>query len=278
MDVALLVVAILTLLIGLPPALDALGMDIRMFGRRTRVPPEHPDLRYKKKRVWLPFVMSAAGLILAAFAAYHFFHPRITTRIVEKPAEKTGPQECPKLDCPTSQATPGRKHVTAQSSAPAPAAHPPAVTQTCPNGICIGGENSGNPTVNNFGSPPPNFSYSEASQRSPSGCSDLEQMTTIHIKTDRPVPGAMVGVVMSGPIDMEPKCWDKHKPDLIGAMEKQLTVTGPLTLGSGNIPNSFCIQVLMPSAFTESQEIIATVVSKESVHVIKVFEVGQPYP
>jgi hypothetical protein len=33
--------------------------------------------------------------------------------------------------------------------------------------------------------------------------------------------------------------------------------------------------VLMPSAFTPDQDLIAAVVSKEKVHVVKVFELGK---
>src|SRR4029077_7525429 len=57
--------------------------------------------------------------------------------------------ECPKV--PERNATTDtKKKPTAHRTTP-PAIQTP--TQSCPNGICIGGNNQGNPTVNNYGPP-----------------------------------------------------------------------------------------------------------------------------
>jgi hypothetical protein len=91
--------------------------------------------------------LDGLSLGLSVYAYYRSLRPKIVERIVEKPVEKIVekivPTQCPKPSTPVKPGVVPSK----PPSAVAPS------SQNCPNGVCIGGENSGTATVNNFAPP-----------------------------------------------------------------------------------------------------------------------------
>jgi hypothetical protein len=139
MEIATLIAAWFAVIVGLPPALRELGLNVRMFGKRELVPLEHPDFRYNQKRAsWLPIAMSGAGLILAAFATYYFAKPRV--EIVEKPVEKIIEKQV-STPCPASQK---RQH---SSSVQIPVGTTINATTNAPDSAAVG-INTGTVNVN----------------------------------------------------------------------------------------------------------------------------------
>ena len=272
MEIAMLVLTAIGVAAAIIAALPPLGFDVRIFGRPNM--PLEGIPYFRARQAWRALVVALISLGVSVGAFYYFFRPRVVEKIVEKPVEKIVERVVPQK-CPTSQSPP-KATSRGKSISQTPISPQATPSQNCPNGICNSGSNLGTQSVNNFGPPPPIFKFTEE-VITPLPVGGGSEVLKIHIKIDRAVPGAIVGVVMSGPIDMTPECWNKHKPSLMGTMEQQISITGPLTLGNGHIPNSFGLMILMPSAFTPDQELIATVVAQESVHVVKVFEVGQPY-
>lgn len=104
----------------------------------------------KSWKLILMLGLVAASLGMSGYTFYRALHPKVVEKIVEKPVERIVEKLVP-ADCPRSSVTakPPVKPA-AHSEPPKPAA---PSSQSCPNGVCIGGENSGTATVNNFAPP-----------------------------------------------------------------------------------------------------------------------------
>jgi hypothetical protein len=128
----MLILTVLGALFSGVAVLPLIGVDIRIFGR-SAMPAEvsASSLPVKKgKRVWLALGFTSLSLFLSAFAAYHFFRPRIVEKIVEKPVdrivEKIVPGECPKETKPT--VSPKTSKSLAPNKPPSPTAGSTGVT------------------------------------------------------------------------------------------------------------------------------------------------------
>lgn len=151
-DIAMLVFAAVAAVAGVIAVLPLFGINLRIFGR-PRVPVDQGQL-HSGKRAWLALVLVIVSLGLSAGAFYYFFHPLIVERVVEKsvniPCPDTHIQQQPEAK-PLAPAKPPRNRPEMGETKTSPIT--PQPSQTCPNGICIGGENSGSATVNNFSKP-----------------------------------------------------------------------------------------------------------------------------
>jgi hypothetical protein len=91
----------------------------------------------------------------------------------------------------------------------------------------------------------------------------------IHVTTDVPIHGAIVGIVFSSPI--EPITPGTDEPQLKGAGISQMNWgIGGLRRGNESFPNSLGIVINAPSVFLPGQELIVTVKSKTDVQVLGV--------
>lgn len=223
------------------------------------------------------------GLLMAisfGFSArgyYRSLHPQIVEKIVEKPVDRIV-EKVVLADRPKSQtSTPSKRVKQQQSSDSRPASvAAPNVTINAPGGIPITGGSVSNPTVINNGPPPANLGFTEEVVTALS--EQNEKSMKVHITTDRSIPGAIVGVIFSGPAEMS-KGNGSDDPSLKGAVIQQLNWGGPLISGNNEpIPNSFGIFINAPAAFLPGQELIVPVKSKTDIHVIRVIQVGGVRP
>jgi len=146
---------------------------------------------------------------------------------------------------------------------------PAASTYNAPGGIIVP-NNQGlvtNPTVNNFGPPPAHLSHTEEIISALPTSGEGLKIMKVHITTDRSVPGAIIGLVFSGPI--EPISGREDPPQLQGSGSSQMS-WGTLQGNNGAIPNSLAVAVNIPAAFLPGEELIVTVKSKTDVQVIGV--------
>jgi hypothetical protein len=169
--------------------------------------------------------------------------------------------------------TKSEKHQVHKSSSPQlteaapPQPQPQVQINSAPNGIAIGGGTVANPTVNNFGLPPARLTYTEQILTPLPANGEGFKVLQVFIKTDRSIPGAMVGIVFSGPI--EPITADKDQPQLIGAGIVQMN-WGNLQRDNEVIPNGLGIVINAPSVFMPGQILVVTVKSKMDVRVVGV--------
>ena len=89
-----------------------------------------------------------------------------------------------------------------------------------------------------------------------------------NILTDRSIPGAVIGAVFSGPIEL-----DGNAIQLKGATVTQFN-WGQINKGAEPIPNSIGVSINLPAAFMPGQELILPVKFKSEVHVLQVGRVG----
>src|SRR5216684_365299 len=108
MEIAILICALVTTVAAVVALAPVFGLDLRIWGRST-LPAEVsaiPADRKKPKGVRLALSLSILSVCMSAFAAYHFFNPRILEKIIEKPidrvVEKQVPVPCPKPKQSTS--------------------------------------------------------------------------------------------------------------------------------------------------------------------------------
>jgi hypothetical protein len=145
---------------------------------------------------------------------------------------------------------------------------PPTITMQAPNGINIGpGAIVPNPQVNNFGPPPPHLRFTEEVTVPLSADGAVEKILKVHIFTDRSIPGAVIGLIFSGPIDLQ------SRPDLVRANATQFDF-GQVARGGIPVPNSLAVTISIPAAFMPVQEFIVPIKSKTDVHVLEVFPIG----
>ena len=141
-----------------------------------------------------------------------------------------------------------------------------SATILAPNGIAIGGKATViNPTVNNLGPPPPNYGYTE--EDLPAAQNDLKFLT-IRIHTDRPVPGAVIGIIFSGPVEksVEPNMHLENAPEFAPAY----AFTNDLVYPGMASPDGLAVVINAPAAFLPDQELIITIKCKPTTHVLLV--------
>jgi len=148
-----------------------------------------------------------------------------------------------------------------------------------PNGIGSIGGTLLNPTVNNFGPPPAHLTFTEVI--TPGGSAANEsgfQILTVHIKTDRSIPGAIVGVRLSGAVELGKEKSGLDDPILRGAPIQQINWGGPLERNGAVVPNSYAFTINAPAAFLPGMELLIVARSREVVHVLEVGSViaGEP--
>ncbi len=220
------------------------------------------------KSYWPMLLM--AVLTVATWSAvgsfFYFRQPVVVDKIVEKTVEKPVPQPCPE----TGSAP---KTGSAPTVVPIPKAKPlntpsPSTVINAPSGIGIAGGEVTNPTVNNFGPPPATFKFTEevVTPLSNNG----EKFMKVHITTDRSIPGAIVGIVFSGPAEMT----QKDQPVLKGASISQMN-WGQMASGETKelMPNGWAVVINAPASFLPGQELIVPVKSKTDIHVVSVSQV-----
>ncbi|SFS21062.1 hypothetical protein SAMN05421771_4023 [Granulicella pectinivorans] len=143
---------------------------------------------------------------------------------------------------------------------------PPSGGQTCYGSNCFQGTNFGSVQQNQFGPPLPRFTFTE----DPATVnSDGIYVMKVHIRTDISVPGAIVGVAFSGPIDLG-KGGGPDDPKLVGSSAQQISWGGPLGMNGALVPNSYGFMINMPAAFMPQMDLVITAKSKEPVHVLQV--------
>jgi hypothetical protein len=148
-----------------------------------------------------------------------------------------------------------------------PDTKPPVQINSAPNGIAIGGGNVANPTVNNFGPPPAHLNYTEEVISPVQANGEGFKVMKIHVTTDRSIPGAIIGIRFSGPIEtMMP---GQDEPQLKGSGASQMN-WGGLQNNNIPIPNSLAVAINIPAVFLPSEELIVTVKSKTDVSVLEV--------
>jgi hypothetical protein len=225
--------------------------------------------------------------ILAIFLVAVLWIGNIVARPSTKPVEST---KAPALPIPAQENTgnsekagltlpPARKsgdtHTPPASNSPitplAPASGENSVpvggvkTGDCSN-VQIGG--SSNQASVNCGPPPATFSFKE--KVITPLAKNSEKFMEAHITTDRSIPGAIIGIVFSDPVEMS------KEPSLKGAAIFQMN-TGQLQ-SDHLLPNTLGVTINLPAAFLPGQELIIPVKSKADVHIIKVMQVAVTTP
>jgi hypothetical protein len=72
---------------------------------------------------------------------------------------------------------------------------------SAPSGTAVGGGSVSSPTVNNFGPPPANFTFTEEVITALPADGNGVKVMKVHVRTDRSIPGATVGFIFDGPIE-----------------------------------------------------------------------------
>lgn len=142
------------------------------------------------------------------------------------------------------------------------------LVQQAPNGINIGpGAIVPNPQVINTGPPPAHLRFTEDQITEPDG--DGNRTLAVHIFTDRSIPGAALGFLLSGDGTID------NRVVLRGAGVTQFDSGGQLMLNGVPVPHSNFLRVNLRSAFASDQELIVPIKSKDSaLHVLNVVPVG----
>jgi hypothetical protein len=147
----------------------------------------------------------------------------------------------------------------------------PAVTNNiAPGGFATSGGTLINPSVNNFGPPSAHLTFTEeVVQPLPPDGKGFKEIK-IHIHTDRPIPGALIGIVLSDPMDVSKEYWDGHNPSQEGSGSSQVDRKGSLSRNGILLPNSFALFVAMPAAFNPGIDLVVPVRSAYDVHVLEI--------
>jgi hypothetical protein len=153
-----------------------------------------------------------------------------------------------------------------------------SVNQQAPYGINIGpGATAPNAQVNNFGPPPANITFTEDVTAPLPTSGDGEKVMTVHLKTDRSIPGAIIGLILSGPVTMTQEYWSAHSPTITPSGAYEVDIVASLNSSGTPIPNSMALKVILPSAFSPGQDLAVTVASKVDVHVIEVGDITSKF-
>jgi hypothetical protein len=169
-DIFIVVTTLLMVLLAFVPALQALGIDVRLQ-KRSPLPPEALAFRNPSRKARVALGLSLLSACLSSFAAYHFFRPRLVEKTVEKPVdrivEKMVPADCPKVPNDAETKGPVKKASNGGALSAAPGTKQPPQTQFCEGGNCAqstgqtGGVTAGQI---NIGSPVRHLSESDTQQ------------------------------------------------------------------------------------------------------------------
>ncbi len=97
---------------------------------------------------------------------------------------------------------------------------------------------------------------------------DSEKHVRVHVSTDRSIPGAIIGLLFSDPVQM-----DGPTPILKGAAISQFSWTEVARAGVP-IPNSMAVIMNAPAAFLPGQDLMVPIKSRTDIHVLSVGVVG----
>jgi hypothetical protein len=99
------------------------------------------------------------------------------------------------------------------------------------------------------------------------------QLLKVHIKTDRSIPGAFIGVEFSGEVKVD-QVSGANQPMLVGAATQQINWNTPLYRNGVPVPNSYGFIINAPAAFMPGMDLVITAKSKAPVHVLNVGNVS----
>jgi len=166
----------------------------------------------EKKKWWQDWiVLTVTGVIAAVIAGLILWAiiPRLNkltspaTASSESQPEQKKPETTPAQpstdDVKPMPAKPPRKVASGNVSNPANTDKRP-VTQLCPNGICIGGDNKGDARVYNFGPPPPPIPTVTICVTHPTGPEGTERKTVLKFETDVEIMEAWYALFFDGPV------------------------------------------------------------------------------
>jgi hypothetical protein len=238
------------------------------------------EWRFIRAAPWSLVIVSATAIGLIWGGFQWFYHAKLSD------SDRLAAQWKSSADYWKDEATRPKPVEPAPTSA-LPTPHPRETKHTLPpkqdvtpvvinaaGGIPITGGNVTNPTVINAAPPPARLSFIEETVSALPAGADGEKAFKIHIKTDRSIPGAVIGIICSGPFELSKGGGTPDDPTLKGASISQLTWGGPLSRNNSPVPNSFAITVNAPAAFMPGQELIVPVKSKTDVHVLQVMTVN----
>lgn len=256
-----------TIITGAIAALAALLYILEFFGFK---PKERLwGLQMPLSRNWKLFILLALVILSLSMSGYGFYRA-LRPKIVEKTVEKVVSAECPN---PQTLTKPKVIAKSPSSGAKRPARPIGSVTQG--PGSAFSQNQSGGITAGtvNVGPPPANLTYQEELVSSPPESGEGLQVMKVRITTDRPIPGAIIGILFSGPI--EPVTNGEDAPMMEGSPTVQLN-WGALQRKSdhANIPNSLSVTINAPAVFTPSEKLIVTIKSKTAIHVTQVGVLG----
>jgi hypothetical protein len=139
---------------------------------------------------------------------------------------------------------------------------------SAPSGIAIGGGTVTNPTVNNFAPAPAKFTFTEEVVTPLPADGSGPKVMHIHVRTDRSVPGAIVGISLSGPVENPLPGKDDPTLSNSGVIQTNWGMTNGMSFNGTPIQYGLFVSINMPSVFLPGQDLIVTVRSKTDVHVL----------
>ena len=122
----------------------------------------------------------------------------------------------------------------------------PTETVNAPYGIGAIGGTLLNPTVNNYGPAPANLTFTEKQASDPVASKSGVYLLKVHIKTDRSMPGAVIGVQFSGEVEISKDDGNQEGPRLANAPIAQVDIGSPLATNGISIPNSYGFTINAP--------------------------------
>jgi hypothetical protein len=175
------------------------------------------------------------------------------------PSPNSTPSVSPARIRPATKLLP--RPVRTASALPLPTPQP-YITNNAPGGFATSGGTLINPQVINNGPPPAKIAFIEEVISPISLTGGGEKIMKIHITTDRSIPGAIIGIIFSGPFDLNRHTGGEtlDEPTIKNAVMFQVnwTFSAALSQGGSPIPNSASVAISSPAAFLPGQELICS--------------------
>lgn len=149
----------------------------------------------------------------------------------------------------------------------------PQQTVNAENGIGTIGGTLVNPQVNNNFAPPPAKIACSVRLLSRSGD---KRTLELRISTDRTIKAPEIGFILSGPFNDTDAYWRVHPPVLGGYRAPAYNWGKLLDSKQHPIPNSFGIELAMPSAINPGSDLVLTIEANVNSRVLGVGEIGNP--
>jgi len=140
----------------------------------------------------------------------------------------------------------------------------PSQIVNAPNGIGAIDSTLVNPTVNNYGPPPANLTFTEEDATDDTSRKQGYHVLKVHIATDRSIVAAGIGVLFSGPVEID------GQPVLTGALIQMINGGPLINKVTGPVPNGYGFSIDEPTAFMPGMDLVITARSKEAIHVLQV--------